>query len=245
MKTLLSIDWDFFFPIPEHDPNCLYDWGHREDQNLFYGLIWSIRAADFLRFRRELPATSGEEKDFWNRFHFKQDATLFYAESHSLILQVIKNTTHILNFDAHHDAGYSNGKKKQEQGCDNWVLYLPHKNTVRVIYPSWKFYAFKAEPATQGKVKRIIDDGKPIPDEVDTVFVCRSGAWVPGWLDDDFDNFLDNCPVRRHIQVGKLVERKWDDNDARQMSKSIEAALRIPINERCFSETTIKMKRKG
>lgn len=39
-----------------------------------------------------------------------------------------------------------------------------------------------------------VDDGDPIAEEFDTVFVCRSGAWVPPWCDGQFEEFLDAAP---------------------------------------------------
>lgn len=222
--TLLSVDFDFFFPIPEYDPHELYDWSMSEKSNLFYSSLWTIRAAAFLRFNNELPCTSGEEEHFWERFNIKKNAPLFYAESHSFMLhkQVIKHSQNVLSFDAHHDAGYS--EKNNTPGCDNWVVYLARLgSTTKVVYPSWKFYAPEREPKPQVPIIREVDDGRAYSETIDAVFLCRSGAWVPGWLDDHFDTFLDKCPTQRRMQIGPIVEREWNPSDAHQINNATKS----------------------
>jgi len=224
-KILLSIDWDFFFPTPEHDPHMIYDWGHSEGHSLYYGTIWTIRAADLLRNTGELPGTSGEEISFWNRFKFGEQATLFYSESHKDILHPLVRpyTKDILNFDAHHDAGYTRpiGKPSAVR-CDNWAEFLIKKGSnIQVVYPAWKPHAFDCEPASQVEIERIIDDGKDYEQEFDAVFVCRSGAWTPSWLDGSFDDFIKNCPLSKKVQVGQLIERSWDGESAARMAAII------------------------
>lgn len=224
-RVLLSVDWDFFFPIPEHDPHMLYDWGHSEGHDLHYGIIWTIRAADLLRVNDKLPGTSGEEKSFWNCFKFNEQATLFYSESHKDILHPLIRpyTKNILNFDAHHDAGYDHpiGKPSAVR-CDNWAEFLVRKGSnIRVIYPAWKPHAFDCEPTSQVEIERVVDDGGNCEQQVDAIFVCRSGAWTPSWLDDDFDDFIKSCPLSKQVQVGQLIERSWDESAAREVANKI------------------------
>jgi len=229
-KVLLSIDWDFFFPIPEHDPHMLYDWGHSEDRNIFYGIVWTIRAADLLRRTGELPGTSGEEKSFWNRFKFNEHATLFYSESHKDMLHPLVRpyTKNILNFDAHHDAGYSYPIEQSVVGCDNWAELLIKKGSnIQVVYPAWKSCAFECEPTSQVEIERVIDDDKDYEQVFDAVFVCRSGAWVPSWLDKDFDDFIKNCPLTKRVQVGQFIKRKWNEDTAREAANIMEQAYEI------------------
>jgi predicted Zn-dependent peptidase len=52
VKRLLSVDWDFFFPVPgSGTPSrdwCLYDWGRDERRSAFFALaVWHARAAAF------------------------------------------------------------------------------------------------------------------------------------------------------------------------------------------------------
>lgn len=241
-RVLLSIDWDFFFPIPEYDPHMLYDWAHREDKEMFYGIVWLIRAAGFFSQGYELPVTSGEEKDFWSRFKLRHNAALYYAESHSLILHqlVSAGVTRVLSFDAHHDAGYSGQFKETDQvGCYNWAAHLASRGVeVKVIHPAWKYYAFDCEETSQVEVERMIDNGSPITEEIDAVFVCRSGAWTPGWLDDDFDGFLKNCPLSRQIQVGELIEREWESDTAREMASKEKQLIETSLERKPNDEIT-------
>lgn len=174
----------------------------------------------------KLPGLSGEEKTFWSRFQLAPDAVIFYAESHKDIIHpvVLEGVGRVLNFDAHHDAGYHR-PKNEKVSCENWIQHLPRGTAAEVIYPYWKFYAKRVERTPLKRVPRIIDDRKPCETVIDRIFLCRSGAWVPGWLDDEFDTFLQSCPAGSKIQVAPLVERKWDDKPARKMRATFDEMI--------------------
>ncbi len=44
--------------------------------------------------------------------------------------------------------------------------------------------------------------------EVTAVHVCRSGAWTPPWLDEEFCRFVDALGLA--YEVVSCPERKWD-----------------------------------
>jgi hypothetical protein len=238
-KRVLSVDWDYFFPVKTTDKDewMLYDWGAREAP-FFIDQIWATREAAFLRAGKPLPMTSGEEKGFWKRFKFSSDAKLFISESHvhmchADVWEEIGFGANILNFDAHHDAGYKDADmttpftKDGAIHCGNWVI--PHSllggNKTSLVYPNWKKDAFKQEPKPTLTLKRKFDDGKDYSKPFDVVFVCRSGAWVPPWVDDDFRKFVAACPVKTRTELF-MVERKHDPEAARKyadmLSKSAE-----------------------
>ena len=233
-RTVLSVDFDFFFPTPEpEEPNAifLFDWGHSEDRAIFYNAIWPPRAAAFLREGLELPGTSGEEANFWDRFTFSDNATLYSAESHSCIVPHLPGTEfvlNVLNYDAHHDAGYNRGKFKRGHRltCDNWAAHLAADGVnVKTIYPAWKPHAFQEEPSPRVTIERCIDDGAAVKAVIDAVFVCRSGVWVPPWLDGDFCDFMARCPVQRRRIVGPFIsngKRPWDMAEVYRINRDFE-----------------------
>jgi hypothetical protein len=223
---ILSVDWDFFFPELSFDPQfwMLYDWGHRDGGSLFLDQLWYNRAAGFLLNDLPLPTTTGEEKNFWNRFQFKEDAKLFFADSHSHIyapaiheMLSASGFSSIENFDAHHDAGYKGKDSKAallESGqvtCENWALaYYLEGIRVRTFYPTWKKWAFKGEGKPGYRIPRMFDSEVIRLKPFDHIFVCRSGGWTPSWLDGDFEKFLAAAPVHDRIELAPCANRNWD-----------------------------------
>jgi len=254
METrLLSIDFDYFVPLPTgSDPLWLmFDWGHREDA-LHHGLIWSLRAADLLRNGIPLPATSGEETRFWPHIRLAEDAVVYVADSHAAaaVEAVRDGITEVWSFDAHHDAGYDgHGQAMHERGeydCANWILAYPERprrRGARVFYPAWKTDAFAVEPVPDGdeRVHRCHADRmtmRHLP-VFDRVFICRSGGWVPPWLDTAFIDFLLAAPrpggMEQVVIDGDagIAPRPWDAAAVRAEALATTeafAALRGPVD---------------
>jgi hypothetical protein len=60
-------------------------------------------------------------------------------------------------------------------------------------------------------VDRQVDDDKPVDVIFDRIFIARSGAWVPPWLDDKWEQFIQDCPVEVTDILGELtMVRDWD-----------------------------------
>lgn len=225
MTKLLCVDWDFFCPSREGDPTltngwALWDWGHREDNMAFYDVVWLVRAAAFARAKEPRPMSSGEEDTFWSRFRFKPTAKLYYAESNVQALHTLvkRGVDEVWLFDAHHDSGYGensvlNIMKTGRIDCGQWMIdYGMRGARLHMRYPRWKPWGLRGEPKPQIKLDRKLDDGKPLANVTfDRVFVCRSGAWSPPWLDDKFHAFIAAAPVQKRVPVTPLVPRKWDE----------------------------------
>jgi hypothetical protein len=114
VRTLISIDWDFFFPNLGEVPHAvvggtqdgkkvsvpamfLYDWGHNESwAKALTDLMWSTsRFSGFHRvglditreynIREDLGHVTPEEfMAFLEQFYLDDDTPLFYADSHTL-----------------------------------------------------------------------------------------------------------------------------------------------------------------
>lgn len=227
MTRLLSVDWDFFFPVPEVDAEFLYDWGHREDLALMKEEIWVFRAADFLQRGKPLPDTDGRECDFWSRFRFNPDAKLYYADSHSQIFkpEVFEDgVTEIWSFDAHHDAFKTPKEviRTNQVTCESWaVAAWLNKAKVRVFYPPWREYALKEEkPKVPIHIELDPQNRKPFRQPFDKVFVCRSGAWTPTWLEDKFWEFIFSCPALEKVNLDGIKRREYPQEEADKLAKA-------------------------
>jgi hypothetical protein len=229
--NLLVIDYDYFFPecdIRHSDPDkqklwMLYDWGHSETNMLTHSLLWPTRAATFKSYGLPLPGLTGEQDVFWPRFTFTKQAKLYYADSNVMAVAdevkrgVAGQKSQVWLYDAHHDSGYNTDLaeifKRQYWTCEDWMIqYACSGCMLHVRYPKWKTWAFKAEPEPETlktlgvKLDRQFDDITKTFLETPTfhkVFVCRSGAWVPSWLDGDFEKFIAACPLKAKRDIGK------------------------------------------
>jgi hypothetical protein len=222
MMQLLSIDFDYFFPESQSDPQALYDWGHRESK-LFIEDLWEIRASGFLANKMDLPGLSGEEQTFWKRIKVINDAPLYLAESHAYACdeQIIRRfmdderrgyTNAIWSFDAHHDLGYHDGTVsdllKGKIDCGTWLLYyfLRWDATIHVRYPRWKRNACQSDglldtPSSLHTIDRSFCRVREKLPVFDAIFLCRSGAWVPSWLDTAFHAFAQAAPTQHIIFI--------------------------------------------
>lgn len=240
-KTMLVVDFDYFFrviemPSQQEDPKDswhwqLYDWGHREAP-FFQGPVWTIRASSFLAHNLPLPGTTGLERDFWQRFTIRQSAPVYVADSnvHSFQDGWLHDTDQIWLYDAHHDSGYGFPKDKSpievlnERGqvtCEDWLVpYAIAGAQIHTRYPRWRTYAFDLEPQPAIKIDREFDDEQPLPVIFDRVSICRSGAWVPPWLDQAFMDFVNTCPGKlQPIERDLLPDRLFSLEAARQMAE--------------------------
>ena len=207
---LLSVDWDYFVPSIDHEvvrsprgsiPYAL-DIGEYFTPDMLDAL-WDSRAAALLARGVPLPGTSGEEQTFWERFHVSPGAVLYYADSHAQAAHPRVRTAiaEVWNYDAHHDCGYEGAADDFEMlgwvGCANWMCYYALRGaTLQVRYPFWRGDAAARERPPLCSVNRSSDSPAC---SFDVIFVARSSAWTPPWLDGDFEAFLEAAPVsERH-----------------------------------------------
>lgn len=231
---LLSVDFDAFFPTGEtrKDEWQLWDWGgHDEDFPWYLSTsIWATRAATFTQANKPLPKTDGKEREFWPRVTFQPHAQLYFADTHALGAheEVMQGVTEVVNYDAHHDCGYKPlkayaSRTRLRYDCGSWLLpyALVNKAKVRVIYPAWKPHAMTKEPDPVIPAERVVDPGGPIEGAFDRVFVCRSGAWVPPWVEDAFWEFLDACPLATRTDLQGIEPRTWGEAELAQVKAEL------------------------
>jgi hypothetical protein len=234
---LLSVDFDYFFPTPQPGSGDweLFDWGMAENE-LFRVYLWGVRAASFFYAKRALPGLSGEERLFWRHFNFRRGASLYLADSHAMIVDraVQQGIDEIWSFDAHHDAGYNAAATQRclnegEVTCENWALSLAlGLGPVHVRYPRWMTPDREEEPhvlfRASGGERATYNPREPLP-VFDRVFLCRSGSWVPSWLDAEFLAFAERSRLRTvwlDNRDGGVEPRPWDEDAARADAAKME-----------------------
>ncbi|WP_243093897.1 hypothetical protein [Thermus thalpophilus] len=192
---LLVVDFDYFFPVPQdprHPEAHLYAWAHFETP-YYLQEAWEARALAFLLRGLPLPQAQGW-KGFWERFNFTSGARLFYADSNALAFhpRVREGVEEVVLFDAHHDAGYR--LLGEEPACDDWMVFYARAGArLAVYYPPWRNPSLEPEP--QVPLARALDPGGKVAGVFHRVFLCRSGAWVPPWVDPSFFAFLEAAPL--------------------------------------------------
>lgn len=232
MSNLLVVDWDFFFRNPmesgehEDDEYWLYDWGHSESNMYINGFVWPSRAYGFQKSKLELP-TVDVPPNFWDRFKLHPDAVLYTADSNAyaglLYDQNGDPFTDVWLFDAHHDlyklkteAEVAKWHMKGDFTCENWMFkHLVRGSQLHWRYPQWhQLGPSHAEDVPDFvRLDAAYDDGKPMDVEFDTAFVCRSGAWVPPWCDEQFIDFIDSAPTMDVEQMddAELIREGWQE----------------------------------
>ncbi|MCX9190083.1 hypothetical protein C3Y87_01375 [Carbonactinospora thermoautotrophica] len=230
--NLLVVDWDYFFPFEQDEAGpALYDWGHFETP---YHLeeVWRDRALDFLLCDRPLPGTTGRERRFWSRFRLTPGAVLYYADSNALAWdpRVRAGVRAVWLYDAHHDCGYGSADSGAagQVRCDDWMCaYHRPGAELRVRYPRWRAHAMWSEPEPRVPVDRRVDDEAPVRVVFDRVFVCRSGAWTPPWLDEAFFAFLRAAPAARRVNLDGVRARRFDREGLERSVAAERAGLAI------------------
>lgn len=218
-KRILSVDWDFFFPIPYMDDEGLYDWGHRESKLYIDSFVWHVRAASFVRHNGKLPKTDGVEKHFWEKFNNLAKIPLYYADSHLAITElrpILNAFTYVIdNYDAHHDC-YKSAQEAAEDGyldCSDWTLkFWSSHLSIEWIYPDWMDKRRVEEDCPRHLIpsRRYSDFKSDVRPNYDAVFVCRSGAWTPPWIEKQFWKFIDDCPCGKKVALDNITRRKLD-----------------------------------
>ena len=210
MNNVLSIDFDFWFDIPGE-----YDWQFRE-ASFFINQLWIFRAIDSaargVDIRTKCKIASDEPKPsrmltLMHEHNIRVPThRLAVSESHLAAYKwfVRMKDLHIIHIDAHHDMGYCDGMKRLN--CDNWIKYLSLKGKVSkitIIYPKWRL---RHDDEWEQNGDRLVSEfgdvevahhyglSEHLPHDIDVkkVFICRSGAWVPPWLDRDFRSLVNS-----------------------------------------------------
>lgn len=220
MKVDLSIDFDWF--IRE---NPLWDWGHKE-QMLFlnFNPLWLMRYSSLDLVKETDPKTYAdfEPSDLIRMlkskgFKFSRKTEFLMCESHLGITTAFKenHADLLISLDAHHDY-WENGEAEASidldgcsVDCGSWLRYFQKKGFYKktiIVYPKWLSDEDAQEDIKEHKIPFPIVHFKDLEQEdyeVQRVFLCRSGCWVPPHHDQDFLQlaFLISMNCDRKYQV--------------------------------------------
>jgi hypothetical protein len=215
LPIVLSVDWDYFLPFCTDQR---YDWGHHEENPLFYETIWACRAVPWPGRKEEdnplhaVTLDGARVRNFWSKV-LAPGLPVFacVADSHKTLAQFIGQLTggfHVINFDAHHDCGYDRPSKKcPPLDCSTWGAVLRRKRVIQnytLVYPEWR----KEEPESEANhplVDQIMyGDWPDKPIAADFVFICRSSCWMPPWCDQDWLDFRQGLLMREPMGLQEV-----------------------------------------
>jgi hypothetical protein len=219
IKTLVSIDFDFFVPeLPE------WDFGHRESL-MFLKMLWASRVSLINKMK-----TDGNEVGFWEQFkNVKFDYFKWVSDSHSHAYNLLNGVSRVVMFDAHHDCWEADSlgidKKDKNVYCDNWLrawLEGGKGRNALWVKPGWqdacdlpKDMAKRVKVVTYSKGLDLVLEGSV------ELHICRSGCWVPPWLDKAFLAFL-KASKKGLKDVRVLQDGEWNPIAERWSEKELE-----------------------
>lgn len=218
-RVILTVDWDFF--VPE---DVLWDMGHAETP-LHLSILWITRGELVDKMK-----TDGNEKSFWSllksKFEFNVDK-IHIADSHLSMLDVVRKDCQdeIILFDAHHDCWPI---KKKHIDCSNWARECLRAGIqVTWVYPEHcNCETPRIDGLTSLSYKEFLARDWDV--FVEVLHSCRSGCWTPPWLDDNYQNFINELGIDRET----MMDPPWDGwskrwTDGKELSQAVEMATKI------------------
>lgn len=223
MKTLLSIDYDFFI---REEP--AWDFGHNETNSIFMDTAWLARylsvdlykETDIKKYADFLPEQIINKLE-WLGFKLNKPS-IIVADSHKYAFEVVKSLKgcQVFNFDAHHDC-YEDTPKIS---CANWLgrsIISKYASKVTWVLPSWLrrlysgIYKILKISLVEGKFFDNLNKNEFKGIKIDTIFICRSGCWVPPHHDSEFFRMVEtlkslsgNFVIAENISQRKFPTKK-------------------------------------
>lgn len=188
------------------------------------------------------------------------DCGIVVSDSHTYGIMTFATTMDVqetlLSFDAHHDLGYELAKFKSKLksgmiSCEDWLghlLVMRSDLSAQIIYPDWKkewLDEWKEIERIQSEkirdISRAYKQAKSslwseceLPEgEITTVHICRSGSWVPPWLDPQFISFVQTFEDKTgntadlaylsQENCNPLEPRAWDWGPIEQMNEQMKS----------------------
>ena len=245
MKTLLSIDFDFFI---REDPK--WDFGHNEANEIFMNAAWLARylSIDLYKETNIKRYADFNPKDIISKLKwlgFKlENPRVVIADSHKHAYNETKKLKEcrIFNFDAHHDYW----DDEQKVSCANWLLkseFSHYTKELTWIPPSW-LRKFDYELPQSSRIETLfcdtLEENQFKNIKVDTIFLCRSGCWVPPHHDLEFFKMVKLLKsVSGGFEIVENIEKRKFPSKAKakkilEDNKKMIESLRIPKNSVIF-----------
>jgi len=243
MKTLLSIDFDFFI---REDP--LWDFGHNEGSEIFMTLAWLARYLSINLYKEtnikkyaDFMPKNIVKKLKWLGFKLEKPRVVV-ADSHKHAFNETKKLKEcrVFNFDAHHDYWDDSSKVS----CANWLLKSEFSHYIKEatwIPPSW-LCKFDYELPQSSKIETLFFDtlteNQFKNTKVDTLFLCRSGCWVPPHHDVEFFKMVKllKCITGDYEIIENISKRKFP---SKEKAKKILEHNKKMIEKLCIPKSSV------
>ncbi|WP_041587569.1 hypothetical protein [Thermoanaerobacterium thermosaccharolyticum] len=218
VRSLLSIDWDYFIPLKRDWLNSYVE-NKRSIEAIWYKrYIKSVLKGEDLE---KSVDTTSVLNDFWvkikEHFDFIRNIKVFVSESHMLSYYIAKanKCEEVYSFDTHADLGYAGMSSVNfELNCANWLGKLLNEGKIKRAHIIYSPHTFE-RPEDFKDFNKLFSiqyyrDIDVLPEGIYTVaiHICRSGAWTPPWLDNKFEKFIKNLNLP--YKVIKLYKRDWN-----------------------------------
>jgi ribosomal protein L37AE/L43A len=222
-KTVMSLDWDYYIDATKMQRFHLFPHVHDEKDAIADDADrWSTEYA-----QKEELSSIGIREDELNRTlnhikNSKNKPTRFVVtESHEDIVLTVAQTkretsmpVHLVNVDHHHDAFLTGDPDDpMDMNCGNWLRYM--KDNLMIDRAAWirskdsEFFE-KQIPEGQIDLDEIVGfeefESHELNENVDVIFLCRSGGWSPPHLDQKFEKLISDIEA----QTGLTAERQTD-----------------------------------
>lgn len=205
-KVLVTVDFDYFVP---EDP--AWDMGHQETP-LFLDMIWQSRGALIDKMKCD-----GNQEGFWDRIGLRGFPKVFVTDSHTYGFHVANRVgaDHVVMVDTHHDCWSI--RKGETFGCDNWLRTWLRQNRRRTALWHRPLHSQFAMPERCSRLELSgADEVRVEPADVVGIHICRSGCWVPPWLDEDFIKFVNDLEADEVLnpefgQIWDCMKPRWTE----------------------------------
>lgn len=229
-KLFVSIDWDYCVPI-----DIINDWGHNESYMFIY-LIWNMRKYMYQEDGKiKMTNLSEIEIPPFDIPLFKSKR-MSVAESHSSAYDCFKSkiskNDHILliHYDLHHDIWTPHSEHIL---AENWLFQLIKQTeckwSVNHIYPKWKNeFGYSKDPFNEEKYVSLLKkecnnliswkivESFETSKIIDQLFLCRSGAWIPPSVDEQFRQYAYSYFRKSNLSFAQTYDNPLDPRHYQQ-----------------------------
>jgi hypothetical protein len=240
--VVVSIDWDFFVRMPrvsgttmirggEVANALIYDWGHSESSVLapLADAIWVARGLGLdsagLDIEKEITFFREGASGVLEWLDGHQETRRSWSDSHLGIVEMLGDLSRelgplrVISFDAHHDLGYSEHEVMAAKGgrinAGSWLRGLLDNGVIteaEIVFPPWIEDQEKEAENSAGAAFLDWPELPELPEEIAGIYLARSGAWAPPFLDPQFLRLAEDLGFDPETWDDGPLVRDWTRN---------------------------------
>lgn len=254
---MVSVDFDYFVrELPIWDWGHMDE--NNKEAYLYAKKIWYVRyitsEIDIIKETDPKTYADFEPIDLLSKFRelglkFNDKTRLMIADSHADVYYFFKEmqSNVMIHIDAHHDM-YDD---RDEITCENWLANLTKIKENMEIYhvvPKWEKEWYPSAKSKEDMLERVssairkeikqraiirhvfFEDLPKFDSVVEGIFFCRSGAWTPPHLDQEFIDMVKVFVVKTGIIPSNIIEhplvvRNFNENEVKEARKKFLKAM--------------------